>query len=140
MRLGVVFLVIVLSGTMAMTTLAKSKRNRQKSTGTLQERTTATGSKMSKTQQQNINKLKADLNSIKQGSQVTQAQKDALKNSLTAIVDGATKPDPDLVQQLANDLTQAIADSNLTTKEKIQLATNLQKVMNSANIPLAVGY
>ena len=40
------------------------------------------GTKMSETQQQNVDQLKSDAKEIKQGSQVTQEQKDALKNDL----------------------------------------------------------
>ncbi|MBL8204511.1 MAG: hypothetical protein JNM09_09805 [Blastocatellia bacterium] len=98
-------------------------------------RTKPTGSNLSPTQQQNIQKLQADLQAIKQGSQVTTEQKQALKNDLMAMADGATKPDPALVQQLANDLSEAIADGSIDSKEKAQLANDLQKVMNSAGIP-----
>ncbi len=94
-----------------------------------------TGQNLSPTQQQNIQKLQADLNAIKQGSQVTAEQKQALKNDLMAMADGATKPDPALVQQLANDLAEAVADGKIDNKEKAQLSNDLYKVMNSANIP-----
>lgn len=94
-----------------------------------------TGQNLSPTQQQNIQKLQADLNAIKQGSQVTAEQKLALKNDLMAMADGATKPDTALVQQLANDLAEAVADGKIYNKEKAQLSNDLYKVMNSANIP-----
>lgn len=93
------------------------------------------GAKLSETQQQNINKLKADLQAIKQGSQVTSEMKQALKNDLLAMADGATKPDPTLVQKLADDLAAAVADGNLDNKEKAQLSNDLYAVMNSAGIP-----
>jgi len=75
------------------------------------------GSRMSEAQQQNVQKLKSDLLSIKQGSQVTTEQKQALKNDLMAMADGATKPDQALVQTLANDLSQAMSDGKMTTTE-----------------------
>lgn len=96
-----------------------------------------TGSHLSPTQQQNIDKLAADLNAIKQGSQVTQAQKDALKNDLMAMAEGATRPDQTLVQQLANDLAEAMSDGNLSSREKTQLTQDLYAVMNSAGISAA---
>lgn len=92
------------------------------------------GTKMSETQQQNVDQLKSDAKEIKQGSQVTQEQKDALKNDLTSMAKGATKPDPALVEKLSNDLSQAMADGNITGKEKSQLMKDLESVMNSANI------
>lgn len=93
------------------------------------------GTHLSETQKQNLQKLQADLQAIQQGSQVTTEQKQALKNDLMAMAEGATKPDPALVQQLANDLSEAIADGSIDNKEKAQLANDLQKVMTSANIP-----
>jgi hypothetical protein len=93
-----------------------------------------TRARLSAVQQQNIDKLIADLNLIKQGSQVTQTQKDALKSDLMAMADGATRPDQALVQQLANDLAEAISDGNLSQREKSKLANDLRQVMNSANI------
>ncbi len=96
-----------------------------------------TGSHLSATQQQNVKQLQSDLAGIKQGSQVTQGQKDALKGSLTAMADGATKPDPVLTQQLASDLSGALADGSVSKKEQAQLADDLSAVMNSANIPLS---
>lgn len=95
------------------------------------------GSRMSSTQQSNVDKLAGDLNAIKQGSQVSAAQKQALKADLMAMADGATKPDPALVQQLANDLASAMADGKLTEREKTKLANDLKQVMNSANIPMS---
>jgi hypothetical protein len=98
-------------------------------------RTKPTGSNLPPAQQQNLQKLQADLQAIKQGSQVTAEQKQALKNDLMAMADGATKPDPALVQQLANDLANAMSDGQIDNKEKAQLANDLQKVMAGANIP-----
>lgn len=92
------------------------------------------GKRMSETQQQNVDQLKSDAKEIKQGSQVTQEQKDALKNDLMSMAKGASKPDPTLVQKLANDLSQAMADGNITGKEKTQLMKDMESVMNSANI------
>lgn len=95
------------------------------------------GSHMSPAQQQNIDKLVADLSAIKQGSNVTQAQKDALKADLKAMSDGATRPDPALVEQLAGDLAEAMADGQMSNREKTKLTQDLYQVMNSANISTA---
>lgn len=137
------FIIVIMIALVTTPAPAQPKREHQQSTNTSRERsreasrtrTQEPGSNLSETQQKNLDTLKADLRSIKQGSQVTREQKDALKNSLTAIADGATKPDPALVQQLATDLNQVMADADLTPQEMLQIANDLQQVMNSANIP-----
>lgn len=96
-----------------------------------------TGSHISETQQKNIQKLTSDLQAIKQGSQVTPEMKQALKNDLMAMADGATKPDPALVDKLAADLADAMSDGNISNAEKAKLTNDLYAVMNSANISTA---
>ncbi len=93
-----------------------------------------TEANISSDQQGNIDKLKQDLNAVKSGSTVTQEQKDALRDSIYNLAEGTTKPDKAMVQTLANDLAQSIADGNLSNQEKTKLANDLQKVLNSANI------
>jgi hypothetical protein len=95
------------------------------------------GDRTSPAQQANLEALQSDLASLKAGSQVTQQQKDDLKSSLMAMADGATKPDPAAVQALANDLSAALVDGNLSTAEKVRLSQDLETVMNSANVPPA---
>ena len=90
---------------------------------------------MSEAQQQNIQKLSSDLQAIKQGSQVTPEMKQALKNDLMAMAEGATKPDPAAVDKLASDLSDAMSDGKITNAEKAKLSNDLYAVMNSANIP-----
>lgn len=97
-------------------------------------RTGSRETRMSDAQQQNVQNLATDLSSIKEGSSVTQEQKDALSTSLMALADGATQPDPALVETLASDLSDALADGDLSNKEMIQLANDLETVMNSANL------
>lgn len=91
-------------------------------------------SKMSPTQQANVDKLKSDLQAMKDGSNVTQEQKDALKCSLTDMLSGATKPSQESVQTLANDLSTSMADGSLSLKEKATLTSDFQSVLDSANI------
>lgn len=117
----------------AATQKEKSSELSEKMTG--KNAAKPSGSHLSEQQTKNVQKLQADLNSIKQGSQVTQDQVNALKADLMAMADGATKPDQALVQKLAIDLANAIADGKLTSKEKAQLSQDLYAVMNSANIP-----
>lgn len=95
------------------------------------------GSRMSATQQQNLQKLQADLAAIKEGSQVTQAQIDALAASLMAIAEGATKPSQESVQKLAEDLADALSDGTLSSLEIVKLTNDIQRVLNSANIPMS---
>lgn len=106
-------------------------------TGTARTGNKPTGSHISETQQKNIQKLTSDLQAIKQGSQVTPEMKQALKNDLMAMADGATKPDPALVDKLAADLADAMSDGNISNAEKAKLTNDLYAVMNSANISTA---
>ena len=96
-----------------------------------------TGKNLSDRQQGNIKQLQSDLSDIKEGSQVTPEQKTDLKNSLMAMADGATKPNPATVQKFADDLGEALSDGRLSVAEQNQLAKDLEAVMNSANIPQA---
>lgn len=90
---------------------------------------------MSETQQQNLNQLRADLAGIREGSNVTPEQKNDLKNSLMTLADGATKSSAASVEALSSSLQSALADQTLTNLEKAQLASCVQEVLNSANIP-----
>jgi hypothetical protein len=93
------------------------------------------GQNMSEQQKSNVQKLQSDLAAIKAGSNVTDAQKQDLKNSLVALADGATKPSEESVTALANSLSAAFADKTLTTPEKAQITKNVEAVLKSANIP-----
>lgn len=95
------------------------------------------GDNLSETQKQNLTKLKTNLMAIKEASEVTQEQKDALTASLMAIRDGATKPDKTLVKKFATDLSEAISDGDFDQKEIAKLANDLRAILNSANITQA---
>lgn len=143
MRIASICLIALCTVTMPLANLSQAAQSDSRRKGTPPQHRQVSGengqqagSSLSETQQQNLQKLQTDLMSLQEGSQVTQAQKDSLKDALAAIADGATRPDQNLVQQLANDLTDALTDQNLSTMEKIQLANDLQQVMNSANIPM----
>lgn len=120
---------------LSATALAQRAGGHLGKTGAEKSGNKPTGAHMSETQQQNIQKLTSDLQAIKQGSQVTPEMKQALKNDLMAMADGATKPDPALVQKLADDLADAMSDGNISNAEKAKLTNDLYAVMNSANIP-----
>lgn len=122
---------------LSATAFAQRAGGRTGRTGTERSGNKPTGAHISETQQQNIQKLTSDLQAIKQGSQVTPEMKQALKNDLMAMVDGATKPDQALVQKLADDLADAMSDGNISNAEKAKLTNDLYAVMNSASIPAA---
>ncbi len=99
------------------------------------QRRQPTGANLSEQQRQNIQKLQSDLTSIKSGSQVTQQQKDALKQSLNTLAEGTTKPSQQSIDNLSNHLSSAMSDGNLSNQEKAQLAQDVQAVFDSASIP-----
>jgi hypothetical protein len=70
-------------------------------------------------------------------AQVSQAQKDALKNDLYAMVHSGNRPDEYLVEQLASDLSSSLADGKITALDKTRLMKDAEKVMNSAGISTA---
>jgi len=89
---------------------------------------------MSSEQQGNVQKLADDLRALRSASDVTNEQIEALAGSLAELADGATKPDQSLVDALATDLASAMADSEISPKEALQLANDLDAVMSSANV------
>lgn len=93
--------------------------------------------KMSPAQQQNVQKLMNDLNTIKAGSQVTPQQIQKLQQDLFNMVDGATKPSQQSVQELATDLANVWADGKITPKEQKELMDDVYAILNSANISVS---
>ncbi|MFN0112200.1 MAG: hypothetical protein ACKVZH_25345 [Blastocatellia bacterium] len=137
-----VFMLTVCLAALSATAFAQRAGGRLGKTGTEPSGNARTGNKpsgshISEAQQQNIQKLTSDLQAIKKGSQVTPEMKTALKNDLMAMADGATKPDPALVEKLATDLADAMSDGAISNAEKAKLTNDLYAVMNSANIPAA---
>lgn len=84
--------------------------------------------------QQNLDKLKSDLQSVHGKSQVTKEQKQAISKSLTAILAVANKPSQESVQTLANDLTKFLADKKLGAAEVLTLTKDIATLLSSANI------
>lgn len=82
-------------------------------------------------------KLMADTKSALADSTVTQAQFQQLKSDLWTAVDGATKPDPALVEALKKTVQDARSDGQITEREKAKIIAAVQKVLASANIPLS---
>lgn len=85
-------------------------------------------------QQQNLAKLKSDLEAIRQMSQVTSQMKQAVVQDLQQILSAANKPSQSSIQNLANDLTKAVADGKISTSETIKLTQDISAVLSSANI------
>jgi len=85
-------------------------------------------------QQQNLARLKSDLQAIYKNSNVTPAQRQAVANDLRRILASATQPSSQSVNALANDLCNAVADGALDPAECMKLADDVAEVLASANI------
>ena len=81
-----------------------------------------------------INQLIRDLQMIKDESDITQEQIDALRASLIAMLDEAQRPDRELVEIFFEDLADALADGTLDIEERLLLLGDLYDVLESANI------
>ncbi len=99
------------------------------------DKSTGSGSKgLSAQQQQNLQKLKTDLEAIHGKSEATQAQKQAVAQDLQHILSGASRPSQQSVQTLANDLSKAAADGTISTTEAVKLSQDVAVVLNEASI------
>lgn len=94
------------------------------------------GSHISDTQKENIRQLFGDLNAMRAESQVTSEQIVKLRDDLHAMLNGATAPSEESVTQLRTDLQAAMADDELSPREKATLANDMQDVLASAQIPV----
>lgn len=88
-------------------------------------------------QKENVAKLHTDLQALRSGSSVTPDQKKELANSLQTLVQGSVKPAPELVQQLALDLSKTLSDQSLSKAEQMKLASDIAAVLASANVPVS---
>ncbi len=91
-------------------------------------------SESAKPQQQNLAKLKSDLEAIYKNSAVTPQQKQAVAQDLQKILATANKPSQASVQALANDLATILADKKITPTEALRLTQSVSAVLSSANI------
>ena len=114
---------------------APAAGTQSRTSGSAQQARASLQSKMSPQQQQNLARLQQDLAGLKSGSEVSQAQKDALTASLTTLAQGTVKPSPSSVSKLSGDLSSAMADGDISKAEQVQLTQDVAVVMNSANIP-----
>src|SRR3954453_12263779 len=88
-------------------------------------------------QQQVIDKLQTDLTAIKAGAPVTPEQKQELQNDFLTLAKGATKPSKEAVTKLANDLSTALANKDVSAKDQALLAKAINVVMNNGNLSAA---
>ena len=90
-------------------------------------------------QQQNIDKLQADLTGIKAGSTVTSEQRVALQADFLALAKGVTKPSKDSLLKLATDLSAALANKSVSSPYCAVLAKTINVLVNSGNLPSNAG-
>lgn len=85
-------------------------------------------------QQENIEKLVTDLKALQEKSEVTEEQREALKNDLKSTLRGAQKPSETAVENLAADFLEIISDDHIDLNEIKVLQEDVNLVLNSANI------
>lgn len=85
-------------------------------------------------QKENLAQLAQDLNAIHDDSDVTQAQLENLASDVANVLDGATQPSQESIDQLQQTFQAAIEDGQISTVEVIQLKQDFSAVLESANI------
>jgi hypothetical protein len=85
-------------------------------------------------QQENIEKLIADLKAIQEKSDITQKQKEILKNDIKSTLQDAHKPDRSAIDKLVKDISGFIFDGRLGYREMETLQDDINLLLNSANI------
>ncbi|TWT97127.1 dockerin type I domain-containing protein [Neorhodopirellula pilleata] len=92
---------------------------------------------VSETQRENIRILVSDITAIRSESEVTPEQIEELRSSLFDLAEGATRPDRSLKLQLLRDTRAARSDGEISDADREQLASGVDAVLESANIPQA---
>jgi hypothetical protein len=85
-------------------------------------------------QQENIAKLITDLKALKEKSEITEAQRENLKDDLKSTLQGVQKPSETAVEKLAADFFEIISDDHIDLNEIKVLLEDVNLVLNSANI------
>ena len=85
-------------------------------------------------QQANLAQLAQDLTAIHNDSDVTQTQLEQLASDVATVIDGATLPSRESIDQLQETFQAAIEDGQISTAEAIQLTQDFSAVLESANI------
>ena len=89
---------------------------------------------ISDTQKENLRSLASDLREIADRTTVTPEQAEAIRSEFRSIVEGATRPDRELVRELRRDVRLARSDGEVTNDERQQVAQSVDAVLESANI------
>jgi hypothetical protein len=85
-------------------------------------------------QQENIEKLITDLKALQEKSEVTEEQRETLKNDLISTLQGVQKPSQTAVENLAADFSEIISDGHINLNEIKVIQEDVNLVLNSANI------
>ncbi len=92
------------------------------------------GQNISDQQKENIKQLLQDLERLKEESEVTDEQKEALVDSFVAVFDDATRPDSETVVEFATSLQDALEDGEVSLSEYRDLKEDFNAILESANI------
>lgn len=80
----------------------------------------------------NLDKLEADLTAIKSGVDVSTDQKQTLQNDLETLARGSVKPSSAALAKLTDDISAALSATNISVRERDQLAQAVNVVVNSS--------
>ncbi len=83
-------------------------------------------------QQQNINRLQADFAALVTKTQVTSGLPQQFQKDLIGAVQGPAKPGRESISRLADDLTAALSERNLSAAQQARMAKDVHVVLNSA--------
>lgn len=91
---------------------------------------------ISQAQQQNIDKLSADLSAIKPGAEASADQKQQIAADIQSLSKGVSKPSKESLTKLVNNLSTILSDKSTSLTQQPQLAKSINVVVNSGNLSL----
>jgi hypothetical protein len=80
----------------------------------------------------NVDKLEADLTAIKSGVDVSDDQKQTLRDDLDTLARASVKPSKASLSKLTDDISAALSATNTSPRERGQLAQAVNVVVNSS--------
>ena len=80
----------------------------------------------------NLDKLETDLAAIKSGVDVSDDQKQTLRDDLNMLARASVKPSKDSLSKLTDDISAALSATNISVRERGQLAQAINIVVNSS--------
>ena len=80
----------------------------------------------------NLDKLETDLAAIKSGVDVSDDQKQTLRDDLNTLARASVKPSKDSLSKLTDDISAALSATNATPRERGQLAQAVNVIVNSS--------